>query len=136
MFLFLKPVLCLMRSRQSCTHRVQLQFVIKPWTPSSKHSKCLIVYSGFHSSFSRTIDLFYHIYPFFDGACFLILSHLSSLSVLDTNPLSVSSFTYISSWSVGCLFIFFMISSAVQKLLTFVWSYLLFLKKILSYIEV
>ena len=46
----------------------------------------------------------------------LILSSMSSLYILEINPLSVVSFTNIFSHSEGCLFILFMVSLAVQKL--------------------
>ena len=46
---------------------------------------------------------------------FLILSCMSSLYILEIKPLSVASFANIFSHSVGCLFILFMVSFAVQK---------------------
>ena len=42
---------------------------------------------------------------------------LSCLYILEINPLLVTSFANIFSHSVGCLFILFMVSFAVQKLL-------------------
>uniref|UniRef100_A0A8C0CUL4 Uncharacterized protein n=1 Tax=Balaenoptera musculus TaxID=9771 RepID=A0A8C0CUL4_BALMU len=48
---------------------------------------------------------------------FLILSCMSCLYILETNPLSVTLFANIFSHSVGCLFVLFMISFAGQKLL-------------------
>ena len=45
---------------------------------------------------------------------------MSFLSVLEINPLSVASFANIFSHSEGCLFILFMFSFAVQKLLSFI----------------
>ena len=47
---------------------------------------------------------------------FLILSCMSSLHILEINPLSVDSFANIFSHSEGCLFVLFMVSFAVQKL--------------------
>ena len=44
--------------------------------------------------------------------------------ILEINPLSVASFANIFSQSEGCLFILFMVSFAVQKLLRFIRSYL------------
>ena len=44
---------------------------------------------------------------------------MSCLYILEVNPLSVASFANISPHSVGCLFILFMISFAVQKFLKF-----------------
>ena len=54
---------------------------------------------------------------------FLILSCMGSLYILEINPLSVASFANIFSHSEGCLFISFMVSFAVQKLLSFIWSH-------------
>ena len=51
---------------------------------------------------------------------FLILSYINCiicLYILEIKPLSVASFANIFSHSVGCLFILFMVSSAVHKLL-------------------
>ena len=48
----------------------------------------------------------------------LILSCMSCLYVLEINPLSVASFANIFSHSEGRLFVLFMVSIAVQKLLT------------------
>ena len=50
---------------------------------------------------------------------FLILSCMSCLYILENKPLSVYSFANIFSHSEGCLFILFMVSFAVQKLLSF-----------------
>ena len=55
---------------------------------------------------------------------FLILSCMSSLYVLEINPLSVALFANIFSHSEGYLFILFMVSLAVQKLLSFIRSHL------------
>ena len=48
----------------------------------------------------------------------LILSCMSY--ILEINPLSVASFANIFAHSVGCLFILFMVSFAVQKLLNLI----------------
>ena len=55
---------------------------------------------------------------------FLILSCMSSLYILEINPLSVASFAIISSYSKGCLFILFIVSFAVEKLLSLIRSHL------------
>ena len=55
---------------------------------------------------------------------FLILSCMSYLYILEINPLSVALFANIFSHSEGCLFVLFMISFAVQKLLSFIRSHL------------
>ena len=54
----------------------------------------------------------------------LILSCMSCLYILETNPLSVALFANIFSHSEGCLFVLFMVSSAVQKLLNLIRSLL------------
>ena len=58
---------------------------------------------------------------------FLILSYMSCLYTLEINPLSIASFANIFSHYEGCLFIFFMVSFAVQKLLSFIRSHLFIL---------
>ena len=57
------------------------------------------------------------IYWFF--LCVLLLSCLSCLYILEINSLWVSSCANIFSHSVGCLFIEFMVSFGVQKLVKF-----------------
>ena len=49
---------------------------------------------------------------------------MSSVYILEINPLSVTSFANIFSYSVGCLFVLFMVSFAVQKLLSLIRSHL------------
>ena len=49
---------------------------------------------------------------------------MSVLYILEIDPLSVASFAIIFSHSEGCLFILFIISFAVQKLLSFIRSHL------------
>ena len=46
------------------------------------------------------------------------------LYILEINPLSVDSFANIFSHSEGCLFILFIVSVAVQKLLSIIRSHL------------
>ena len=53
----------------------------------------------------------------------LVLSCMSCLYILETNPLSVS-FAIIFSHSEDCLFILLIVSFAVQKLLSFIRSHL------------
>ena len=49
--------------------------------------------------------------------CFFILSYMNYLHILEINPLSFTSFANIFSHSVGSLFMLFMVSFAMQKLL-------------------
>ena len=49
---------------------------------------------------------------------------MSYLYILEINPLSVVSFANIFSYSEGCLFVLFMVSFAVQKLLSLIKSHL------------
>ena len=55
---------------------------------------------------------------------FLILSCMSSLYILEINPLSVDSFANIFPLSEGCHFVLFVVSFALQKLLSFIRSHL------------
>ena len=54
---------------------------------------------------------------------FLILSYMSYLYILEINPLSVASFANIFFHSEDCVFILFMFSFAVQKLLNLTKSH-------------
>ena len=58
------------------------------------------------------------------GCLFLIWGCMSCLSILEINPLSVDPFENIFSHSEGCLFILFMVSFAVQKVLNLIRSHL------------
>ena len=82
--------------------------------------------------------LFGHLYVFFGKMSissahffigwlgfFLILSFMSFLYILETNLLWVASFANIFSHSEGCLFVLFMVSFTVQKLLSLIRSHLL-----------
>ena len=55
---------------------------------------------------------------------FLVLSCMGCLYILSINPLSVVSFALIFSHSDGSVFTLFIISFAVQKLLTLIRSHL------------
>ena len=55
---------------------------------------------------------------------FLILSCMNCLYILQINPLSIALFANIFSHSEGYLFDLFMVSFAVQKLLSFIRSHL------------
>ena len=55
---------------------------------------------------------------------FLALSSMNCLYILEINPLSIVSFAIIFSHSEGCLFTLFIVSFAVQKLLSLIRSHL------------
>uniref|UniRef100_A0A5G2QA77 Uncharacterized protein n=1 Tax=Sus scrofa TaxID=9823 RepID=A0A5G2QA77_PIG len=54
---------------------------------------------------------------------FLLLSCISCLYILEIKPLSIASFETIFSHSVSCLFVFFLVSFARQKLVSSIRSY-------------
>ena len=56
--------------------------------------------------------------------CVLIFSYISCLYTLEIKPLLVLAFPNIFSKYIGCLFVLFMISFAVQKLLRLISSHL------------
>uniref|UniRef100_A0A8D0VEY8 Uncharacterized protein n=1 Tax=Sus scrofa TaxID=9823 RepID=A0A8D0VEY8_PIG len=58
---------------------------------------------------------------------FWLLSGISCLYILEIKLLSVASFESIVSHSVSCLFVFFLVSFAVQKLFSLIRSIGLFL---------
>ena len=55
---------------------------------------------------------------------FLVLSCMSCLYILEINPLSTISFAIIFFHSEGCLFTLFIVSYAVQELLSLIGSLL------------
>ena len=55
---------------------------------------------------------------------FLLLSCMSSLYILDINPLSDIWFVNVFSHWVHCLFILWIVSFALQKLFSLMWSHL------------
>ena len=54
---------------------------------------------------------------------FLVLSCMSCLCILEINSLLIVSFAIIFSHSEGCLFTLFVVSFAVQKLLSLIRSH-------------
>ena len=56
--------------------------------------------------------------PFSDWVVFLVLGCMTCLCVLEMEPLLVASFVSVFSHSKGCLFILFVVSLAVQELVS------------------
>ena len=54
---------------------------------------------------------------------FLLLNCISCLYILEIKPLSTASFVTIFLHSVSCLFVFFLVSFAVQKLFSVIRSH-------------
>ena len=69
---------------------------------------------------------FIKVFPHFLIGLFVFLI-LSCLYILEINPLSLASFANIFFHSEGCLFILFVVSFAVQKLLSLIRSHLFIL---------
>ena len=78
------------------------------------------------STFSKRLLIFFPFFFYFLIGLFVfqVLSSMSCLYILEINPLSVVSFAIIFSHSEGCLFTLFMVSFAVQKLLSLIRSHL------------
>ena len=57
------------------------------------------------------------------GLAFLLLNWVSCLYILEIRPLSVASFETTFFHSASCLFVFFLVSFAVQKLVSLIRSH-------------
>ena len=68
-------------------------------------------------------NVYLSILPFFNWVFFLLLSCIICLYILEIKPLSVASFESIFSHSVSCLFGFFLVSFAVQNLVSLIRSH-------------
>ena len=70
-------------------------------------------------------NVYLGLLPIFDWVvCFLLLGCMICLYILEVNPLSVASFANIVSQSIGCLFVLFMVSFAVQRFISLIKSHL------------
>ena len=58
-----------------------------------------------------------------------MLGCLSCLYILEIKPLSVSLFATIFSHYIDCLFVFFMVSFGVQKLVSLIRSHIFLLQE-------
>ena len=67
------------------------------------------------------------IFGFFFLYFVFILSCISCSYILGINPVSVASFANTCSLSEGCLFVWFMVSFAAQKLLSYIRSHVFLL---------
>ena len=76
-------------------------------------------------------NVYLSLLPIFWLGCLFVfvflLSRMSCLYILEVTPLSVTSLANIFFQSIGCLFILFMVSFAVQKLISLIRSHLFIL---------
>ena len=82
---------------------------------------CLLTHSM--SSLEKCLDI---SYIFQLGCLFVTEMYMSCLCILDIKPLSITSFADIFSQSISCLFILFMFSYPVRKLVSLIRSICLF----------
>ena len=78
---------------------------------------------GYLYIFFGAVSMEICLLPIFQSGC-LLLSCMSCLYILEIKALPVTLFANIFSHSVSCLFVLFMISFAVQKLLSLITSHL------------
>ena len=70
-------------------------------------------------------EIYLGLLPFFSWVvCFLLLSCVSCLYILESKLLSVTLFADVFSHSIGCLFILFIVFFAVLKLVSLNRSHL------------
>ena len=100
---------------QAAVHRVaKIWTQLSMFTRNENNVKHLFIYwLAIHISSLETV--YPGPLPIFIFNCFLLLSCMNSLYILDTNPLSHISFANIFSPSVGYLLVLLMVSFAVQS---------------------
>ena len=83
---------------------------------------CLLVncMSSSEKYLFRSSSFFFFLIGLFD--CLFLDIELYELFILEMNLWSVASFANIFSYCIGCLFVLFMVSFAVQKLLSLIRS--------------
>ena len=69
-------------------------------------------------------NVYLGLLPIFWLGCFFNIELHELFIYLEINPLSVDLFANIFSYSEGCLFVLFVVSSALQNLLSFIRSHL------------
>jgi len=75
------------------------------------------------SSLEKCLFSFFFAYFSIGLLAFLLLSCIRCLHILEIKPLSVASFETIFSHSVSCLFVLFLVSIAVPKLVSLIRSH-------------
>ena len=82
-------------------------------------------YARWPSIFLLWRNVYLGLLPTFDWVvCFFVIELYKLLYILKINPLSITSFASIFSQSVGCLFILFVVSFAVRKLINLIRAHL------------
>ena len=109
-------VLCDDSHSNSQTHGFDLHFPDDYWCWAS--FMCLIAIC------MSSLKNVYSVLLIFESHRFRMLSCMSCLYMLDINPLLVLTFANIFSHSVGCVFVLFMVSFAVEKLVSLIRSHL------------
>ena len=94
------------------------------WNYETVSQSTCTIPTGMHEDFN-----FWKLCPFLSGLFIFSLLSYSSLHIMDTNPVSDTWFVNIFSHSVGCLFIYLVVSSA-QNFLNFdkdqyIWGFFL-----------